>query len=274
MSFPVLLSLTLLAVLLAIALSWRIRHQIRVLRTTMQERDRALAAEQAAIRTLRLAAIELRSPAMILLGHADHLTQTRPSATEGDLVRQAAAIAGATMRVLNLADEMQDHAVGEPAARVVRPETVALEPMLRDTIVAVEAMLGPSRRQWRLAPDIAGICVRADRRALAQILTRVLGNAAGLSRDQDWIDIRAVGAEDGLAVVIEDEGAGLPPGIDGCASPAAHPASRGVGLGLVLARTLMRAHGGALMVESTSHVGSRVVLTFPVSCLAQGRQVA
>ncbi len=33
----------------------------------MRERDRALAAEQAAIRTLRLAASELRLPAMMLL---------------------------------------------------------------------------------------------------------------------------------------------------------------------------------------------------------------
>ena len=92
---------------------------------------------------------------------------------DGDLDRQAAAIAGATMQVLDLADELQDHAVDEPAARAVRPETVVLEPMLRAAIVGVDAMLGPSRRQWRLAPDIAGIRLRADRRALAQILTRV-----------------------------------------------------------------------------------------------------
>ncbi len=195
---------------------------------------------------------------------------------DGDLDRQAAAIAGATMQVLDLADELQDHAVDEPAARAVRPETVVLEPMLRAAIVGVDAMLGPSRRQWRLAPDIAGIRLRADRRALAQILTRVLGNAARLSRDQDWIDIRAEihagGAQDGLAVVIEDEGAGLPTGIDLCGGPANHPASRGVGLGLALAQTLMRAHGGALTIQSTAQVGSRVVLTFPVDCLVPGRQ--
>ena len=109
----------------------------------------------------------------------------------------------------------------------------------------------------------------------------MLGNAARLSRDQDWIDIRADiragDAEDGLAIVIEDEGDGLPPGIDlgiDLGAPAEHPASRGVGLGLALARTLMQAHGGALTVQSTSQVGSRVVLTFPADCLVAGRQFA
>lgn len=67
MSVPFLLLLTLPAILLAIAAAWRTRHQIHLLRATMRERDRALAAEQAAIRTLRLAASELRLPAMMLL---------------------------------------------------------------------------------------------------------------------------------------------------------------------------------------------------------------
>ncbi len=167
------------------------------------------------------------------------------------------------------ADELQDHAVGLPAARVLRPEAVALEPMLRDSIVAIEASLGPSCRQWRLAPDLAAIRLQADRRALTQILTRVLSNAARLSRDRDWIDIRAIPGEEGLCIVVEDEGAGLPSCIDAAPEHAAQPASRGFGLGLVLARTLMAAHGGSLTVESSSRVGSRVMLTFPSDSVLQ-----
>lgn len=247
------------------ALAWRMRRQGRVLGAAMQERDRALAAEQAAIRMLRLAAIELRTPAMTLLGYADRLTRRGPAPAGGGLALHSAAIAGLTMQVLNLADELQDHAVGTPASRMLRLETITLGPMLRDAIVAIDVTLGPSRRHWRLAPEIGSTHLQADRRALGQILTRVLGNAARLSRDQDWIDIRTVPAEDGLALAIEDEGAGLPACVDATAS--ARPASRGVGLGLALARTLMAAHGGTLTVESTSQVGSRVVLNFPVGCL-------
>ena len=244
-------------------MAWRLRFQRRTLDGAIRTRDRALADEQAAIRTMRLAAIELRAPAMTLLGYADHLTQTHPAAEGGELAIQAAAIAGGAMAVLSLADDLQDHAVGPPAARVLRPEAVVLEPMLRDSIVAIDATLGPSCRLWRLAPELAAIRLQADRRALTQILTRVLGNAARLSRDRDWIDIRVMPGDDGLCIAIEDEGAGLPPCIDAAPEHAAQPASRGFGLGLVLARTLMAAHGGSLTVESSSRIGSRVMLTFP-----------
>lgn len=263
-----------IGVMLTMALFWQYWRQVRILRAATEDRDRAVAAEQAAIRTLRLAANELRTPAMTLLGYADHLTQAHPAEAGGDLAVYCAAIAGVTLQVLTLVDDLQDHAVGEPAARVLRPETLALAPMLRAVMATTDASLGPSRRHWRLAPDIAATFLLADRRALAQILARVLGNAARLSRDQDWIDIRAVCAGDSLALIIEDEGVGLPAYLDAVAIPSAHPASRGVGFGLALARVLMVAHGGTLMVESTSEVGSRVVLTFPLRCLVLGRAFA
>lgn len=257
-----------------VGLIWLLIRQNNVLRESTRLRNLALDAEQAAIRILKLAAIELRAPAMTLLGHADRLTQSHPAEANGDLAIHSAAIAGGAMHILDLADELQDHAVGEPAGRILRLETVALEPLLRDAIVGIEASLGPSRRQWRLAPDIAAICLHADRRALTQIVTRVLGNAARLSRDRDWIDIRTAPTEGGLCLAIEDEGVGLPAGLDLTPGAVAHSASRGLGLGLALARVLMAAHGGALTVESATRVGSRVMLIFPPGSLVVGQQIA
>jgi two-component system cell cycle sensor histidine kinase PleC len=259
---PVILTLAIPAVLTA-ALVWWTRCQMSA---ATRECARAQAAERAAIRTLRLAAGELRVPAMTLLGYADRLSQNPFAAGGGELATHSAAIAGATMQVLDLADGLQDLTVGEPSSRVLRPENLALEPMLLDAMAAVDAMLGPTRRHWRLAPGIA-IRLQVDRRALAQVLARVLGNAARLSRDRDHIGISAVTTENGVNILVEDEGAGLPAGADVVAGSFGAASSRGVGLGLALARTLMAAHGGTLNIQSTSQVGSLVVLTFPLSCL-------
>jgi len=110
------------------------------------------------------------------------------------------------------------------------------------------------------------------------VLTRVLTNAARFTRHQDWIDItveRQDGKrqEAGLVLVIADEGIGLPAAPPpGAAAPPGN--SRGVGLGLTLARSLMHAHGGSLQVESHARVGTRVSLTWPADRIAAAQPVA
>jgi signal transduction histidine kinase len=74
-------------------------------------------------------------------------------------------------------------------------------------------------------------------------------------------------------VQVEDEGTGL-------ASPEPVPGaqrdSRGIGLRLALARSLMLAHGGRLEVEAAAQVGTSVRLIFPATRLrdANGLPVA
>ena len=249
-----------------VVLSWgamavlllRQRGQRRALGTIAAQRDRALAAEAASTRLLRLSATELRETALTLLGHTDRLR----AQDCGSAATHATAIAAVTARVLNLADDLQDSAVPGADTRVIRDEPLVAGQLLRDAIAAVSATLDPSRRHWRVAPDLLGLTLMADRRALSQILLRVLGNAARFTRDGDWIDLALERHEDGVALVIADEGAGLA-AMAGVPEPALGN-SRGIGLGLSLARVLMEAHGGALTIETAARIGTRVSLTFPL----------
>jgi signal transduction histidine kinase len=71
---------------------------------------------------------------------------------------------------------------------------------------------------------------------------------------------------DGVALVVEDEGVGFAAsGAGGGVALAAD--SRGIGLRLALARSLMEAHGGRLEVEALAKVGSRISLIFPAARL-------
>lgn len=226
------------------------------------ERDRAVVAEAATMRVLRLSVGDLRGAAMRLLGHAEQISLNTQEAPQ-----DVAGVLAMTRQLLDLADDVQDNAVPGASTRVLHNETIPLEPALADAITGVTATLGPSRRHWRVAPDVAGCVLTADRRALAQVLGRVLGNAARQSRHGDWIDISLMKRAEGVALVVEDEGAGLvaPQRI----APPGQQESRGLGLGLVLTRVLMEAHGGSLAIESAARVGSRVMLRFPSDRVAQ-----
>jgi signal transduction histidine kinase len=74
----------------------------------------------------------------------------------------------------------------------------------------------------------------------------------------DRIALRLVRAAETVALVIEDEGAGLPHG-----DLAGGHGTRGLSLGLSAARELMRAHGGELTLESVPGIGARTWLTLP-----------
>ena len=207
-----------------------------LVRTATRERDQALAAEAAAKRLTRVWAADVRAGMMALQGHAEQCTArcAEPSLRTG--------LASILRELVLLTDDLQDQIAPDAEAHRLCPEQIPLEPAVRDAIAAVATALAPGQRQW-------------------QVLQRVLGNAARHSRTGDWIEVGLETGEGSLALVVEDEGTGL------CApdrpAPPGQPESRGLGLGLALARRLMEAHGGSLAMQTVARVGTRVVLRFP-----------
>jgi signal transduction histidine kinase len=208
--------------------------------------------------TLSLCAQDLRGPALRLLALAERQAEAvAPSA-------ELTAIAETARHLLDLADDMQEAAA--VAAPSIVPEPVVLGALLREVIEGTAALLRPGIRNWRAAAEIDRVVLRADRRALAEVLGRVLARAAQATTDQDWIDIRLHADQAALTLVVEDEGCPLPSGAGG----GLPQDRRGLGLGLTLARRLMQAQGGSLAVAHTPRVGSRVSLGFPGSAVLTG----
>ena len=228
---------------------------------------RRLAAAQSEIEALRQAAAA-RSRGVGLLARdmqALGLTLLSHAGTGQAGAAAAASIAEGAQRLLDLSDELTELLAVDSRVRVLHTEPVPLLPLLEEAIAATAAQLGPSRRDWRTDPGFAAITLSADARALRGALEQVLARAARLTRDGDWIGLRPVVTPDGLAIIIEDEGAGL--GVaDSAPEAEAAPAgerTRGLGFGLAVARALLEAHGGSLRIEALPGVGARAWLTLP-----------
>lgn len=245
------LALPLLGVLVVIA--------IRTRRALVEARLRLASAEKLAAarrRCLSLAAQELRGPGLALMAHADGHASSPV---------QIEAIA---QQLLRLADDLSDFAA-ESSSPVLHETSIPLGPVIDAAVAKVAAQLRPGQRHWQIAPELRGLKLHADARALEGALAALLHRAARHSRDGDAVVLRHVLAPETMAIVIEDEGDGLPAQdlLTEAPSPAKGPGAtagtRGLDLGLTLARSLAAAHGGEIRLETALGIGARAWLTLP-----------
>ena len=209
-------------------------------------------------RSFGLLSRDLNSMGLALLGRSQVMTAQPLDRMAGR------AFEGDARHLLALADAAAEEGAAAVVARGLKEERFPLAPILREAVAIAGAQLGPGNRHWRIAPAIENLAVTADRRALRGALVQVLGRAARATSEADVIDIRADLRPHAASIIIEDEGVGL--AIEDLA-PAAHDGaadrSRGMGFGLSLARSLLRAHGGELVIEAAPGIGARAFLSLP-----------
>jgi signal transduction histidine kinase len=114
--------------------------------------------------------------------------------------------------------------------------------------------------------------VAADPDAVAQALINLLQNAMKYSRDEKEVTLRASSEDGSVRVSVEDRGIGIPAHEQPLiwqdyyrTREARALGTRGSGLGLSVVQHIMRAHGGAVALESEPGRGSVFTLVFPTS---------
>jgi signal transduction histidine kinase len=219
--------------------------------------QRSRAAEQALearSRYLGLLAQEMQGHGLALLGYA-----TAPRAPAG----HDTGLEGRARALMGLSADVSDLLAQGTGPRVLKEDATPLGPVLDEVIGHIVQALTPGRRHWQVAPELRGLTLSADRRALTGALRQVLTRAVRQTRDGDSVQMRLVRADESVAIVVEDDGAGH--AAEDLNGLTLGRGTRGLGLGLVVAHDLMRAHGGDLTVEAVPGIGARAWLTLPRS---------
>jgi signal transduction histidine kinase len=119
--------------------------------------------------------------------------------------------------------------------------------------------------QVRVARDLPAVSV--DSVQIEQVLVNLLRNSAealgDAGRHDGRIVVTATRQGQAVAIQVRDNGPGFDPGLaERAASPFTTTKPEGLGLGLTLARSIVEAHGGTLLIE-TSSFGASVEFTLP-----------
>jgi signal transduction histidine kinase len=225
----------------------------------LEETDRAKSTFVA------LASHELRTPLTAILGFSELLATRRFA--EAEVRRCADLVRAETERLVRIVDDFLD------LSRLER----GLAPRLAPVPLAVPAALASATELFRRATathDLQLDCpaelppIAADPDALDRIVKNLVSNALKYAPAGTRVWVRARAVSDGVEIVVEDRGAGIPaaalphvfdPYYRAPEAPARAP---GAGLGLAVVKSLVDAHGGRITIDSTPGAGTRVRVVF------------
>ncbi|MBL8752444.1 MAG: HAMP domain-containing histidine kinase [Planctomycetes bacterium] len=244
---------------LAAAFAFAVRWQLRAAR-----------AEVAAARTqsdfLTTVTHELKTPlaAIRLLG--EMLVEGRAKGREGDYYRMLASEAD---RLSVLIENVLDLGRIERGDRAYDVRALDVGEVVRETLAMFTPLLERDGGKVQCADLGAAPAVQADRAALVQALVAVLDNARKYGGSPPDLEVAMRRCGDQLAIDIRDHGPGVPTAerdriferfVRGAAH--AHGSTPGVGIGLHLARRLLRATGGDLVCTDPLDGGPGGCFTF------------
>jgi signal transduction histidine kinase len=226
------------------------------------EADRANAAKSEFLSRM---SHELRTPLNAILGFGQ-LLQLEDLTEEQ--VESVDHILRAGRHLLGLINEVLDLARIESGHLALSPEAVEVHEVLNDTI----DLIGPLAAERALdihspSPQECTWTIQADRQRLQQILLNLTSNAVKYNRHGGSISLTCSAAEEGrLRIAVADTGPGIPADklprlftqFDRLG--AEHSDIQGTGMGLVLAKRLAEAMGGALTVDSVEGQGTTFTL--------------
>ena len=239
-------------------------------RNAKEKEESLVLAENERLRAnlLRAVSHDLRTPLTSIMGSADNLlssgdsldAQTRRQLYT-DIYDDAQWLNGMVENLLS-ASRMEDSGLN-----------LNMTTELMDDMIA-EAVLHMGRRLDGYTVSIQKpdelLFVKADARLVVQVFINLLDNAVKYAPSGTRISIETMGTRERVLVCVADEGPGIPDDqkehIFDLFYTGGNPTGdsrRGLGLGLALCQSIMKAHHGAIAVRDHAPQGTVFELSFP-----------
>lgn len=236
-----------------------------------QEREKirlAMEREQFRSTLLRSVAHDLRSPLTVLSGASnlladdfDRLTVEERRKLAGDISEEMVWLSDLVENILSMTRINEDQLV-------VKKEEEVVDEVVGEAVSHMKRLVR-DRDFHIILPDEV-VTVPMDAPLIVQVLVNLLDNAVKHTRPEEGILLKVEKTVGSVRFVVADEGTGIDESVrnhlfEGFVSSnrGVSDGRRGIGLGLAICKTIVKAHGGKIWAESNDPKGSRFIFTLP-----------
>ena len=224
---------------------------------------------------LGMASHDLRKPAGLILNRAEMLLEDATLTCSADACRNIRNIIDSATSMARLIDDFLDVTMIEAGRFNLDIQVVEQDRLVARALALVQASATKRGIHLKTILDEATARIRVDGPKIEQVLTNLFSNAIDYSPDGACIAVVSLLQAEGIRFWVEDQGVGLDleqqqrlfeafAGSGGIKRSG----ERSIGLGLVIVRKIIEAHGGTCFVESQPGIGSRFGFVLPDTCRA------
>jgi signal transduction histidine kinase len=231
---------------------------------------KAKAADSAKSKFLANMAHELRTPLNAIIGFSELIKMNCVQSAER-YPEYGSYIHDAGTHLLGIITDVLDIARIEAGKADLQERIVAIDEAVRSAIATIHPICAKKAIEVDYQSAPTAVHVHVDATKFKQVILNLLGNAVKFTCPPGTILITSSLVEGGdLVVAVKDTGIGIAPeNLEKVLEPFEQVAdhltrqNEGTGLGLPIARGLMRLHGGELTLESEVGAGTTAFLRLP-----------
>jgi NtrC-family two-component system sensor histidine kinase KinB len=211
---------------------------------------------------------ELRTP-LTSIGMSVELLRERIGDQANDADRQLLDVAAEELeRLRKLVDELLNLSKIESGKLEMDFANVSLSEVIRTAAAPFQTQAEQQGIQLSVEAEVDIPLVKADANKLVWVVTNLLGNALRYARSHIWVSAESGGRWP--SIYVRDDGPGIPYEMqarifDKFVQVGDRKRAGGAGLGLAMAKEIVRAHGGHIWVESDPGRGSLFIITLPAA---------
>ena len=234
---------------------------------------KVVEAEQMKADFHSMIAHDLRSPMSVIQGYVSLMATGKTGAMNETQAEFLDSVNRKITEMTALLNDFLDINKIDAGFVNLKCEDMDLGQLAAEVVADLQPMADSTRLDVSLELPAMPVRVHADPLRLTQILRNLVSNAIKYNREDGWIRLTVTPEQERARVVVSDGGIGMSaeelrvlfrPYTRG----ATQRKIKGVGLGVVIIKKLVEAHGGEVSVVSEPDHGSTFTFTLPLAAVA------